>query len=58
MIFCISAMPDTQNSFTFSALLRCGSPGQTFSMETLLQPEIREYSPCLEIESGEESTIW
>uniref|UniRef100_A0A1I7TN33 Nuclear receptor domain-containing protein n=1 Tax=Caenorhabditis tropicalis TaxID=1561998 RepID=A0A1I7TN33_9PELO len=53
-------MTETQTPFSFAAaLLQCGSPGQTFSMETLLKPEFGEYSPSSgETGSeGEESTI-
>lgn len=53
-------MTDTQSPFSFAAaLLQCGSPGQTFSMESLLKPELGEYSPSGENGiDGEESTIW
>uniref|UniRef100_A0A8R1DXT4 Nuclear receptor domain-containing protein n=2 Tax=Caenorhabditis japonica TaxID=281687 RepID=A0A8R1DXT4_CAEJA len=51
-------MTNTQTPFSFSALLRCGSPGQTFSMESLLKPEFGEYSPSGGNGSdGEELTI-
>ncbi|KAF1749207.1 hypothetical protein GCK72_025674 [Caenorhabditis remanei] len=51
---------ETQSPFSFAAaLLQCGSPGQTFSMETLLKPEFGEYSPSSGdmLSEGEESTI-
>ncbi|CAB3399129.1 unnamed protein product [Caenorhabditis bovis] len=55
-------MTDTQAStaaFAFAALIGCGSPNQAaFSMETLLKPELGEFSPSGgNASGGEESSI-
>ncbi|CAP27569.2 Protein CBR-NHR-3 [Caenorhabditis briggsae] len=54
-------MTETQTPFSLAAaFLQCGSPGQTFNMETLLKPEFGNYSPNSigdHGSDGEESTI-
>lgn len=54
-------MTETQTPFAFAAaLLQCGSPGQTFTMDTLLKSEYGSYSPNSigdHSSEGEESTI-
>uniref|UniRef100_A0A1I7X8U5 Lipoprotein n=1 Tax=Heterorhabditis bacteriophora TaxID=37862 RepID=A0A1I7X8U5_HETBA len=45
-------------AFAFAALMGCGSPNQpAFSMESLLKPEISEFSPKANSSATEESTI-
>lgn len=45
-------------AFAFAALMGCGSPSQsTFSMDSLLKPEISDFSPKATTNT-EESTIW